>query len=111
MTDLAAETCEPCRGGAPKVEGEELDRLRREVPDWTVREVDGVQRLERVFEFPDFASALAFADRVGEIAEGAGHHPAILVEWGRCTVGWWTHAIRGLHRNDFRMAARTDKIR
>ena len=73
-------------------------------------ERDGVKRLERVFTFPDFAGALAFTNRVGAIAEAAGHHPALLTEWGRVTVGWWTHAIGGLHRNDFIMAARTEPL-
>lgn len=110
MTDtLAKGACEPCRKGAPPVTAEEMAELRPQVPDWTVREVDGVPRLERVFEFEDFAGALAFTNRVGAIAEEQGHHPALLTEWGRVTVGWWTHKIRGLHRNDFVMAARTDE--
>ncbi len=84
--------------------------LLREIPEWRVVERDGVPRLERVFPFPDFAAALRFTDRIGALAEAEGHHPAILTEWGRVTVTWWTHAIRGLHRNDFVMAARTDRI-
>ena len=58
----------------------------------------------------DFAEALEFTNDVGAIAEEEGHHPAILTEWGRVTVTWWTHKIRGLHRNDFIMAAKTDQI-
>lgn len=106
---LSKGVCEPCRKGAPPVTPEEMAELRPQVPDWTVREVDGVPRLERVFAFEDFAGALAFTNRVGAIAEAQGHHPALLTEWGRVTVGWWTHKIRGLHRNDFVMAARTDE--
>jgi len=110
MTDsLAKGVCEPCRKGAPRVTPEEMEALRPQVPAWDVVERDGVPRLERVFEFPDFAQALAFTNRVGAIAEEQGHHPALLTEWGRVTVGWWTHKIRGLHRNDFVMAARTDQ--
>jgi 4a-hydroxytetrahydrobiopterin dehydratase len=67
-------------------------------------------RLERAFKFKDFAEALAFTIKVGEIAEAEGHHPALLTEWGRVTVTWWTHKIRGLHRNDFIMAAKTDHL-
>jgi 4a-hydroxytetrahydrobiopterin dehydratase len=67
--------------------------------------------LEKVYAFPDFAKALAFTNRVGELAESENHHPAILTEWGRVTITWWTHKIKGLHRNDFIMAARTDEIR
>jgi 4a-hydroxytetrahydrobiopterin dehydratase len=74
-----------------------------------VLERAGIPRLERVFEFPDFARALTFTNRVGALAEAEGHHPALLTEWGKVTVTWWTHAIRGLHRNDFVMAARTDR--
>jgi 4a-hydroxytetrahydrobiopterin dehydratase len=109
MTELAKGHCEPCRAGAPQVTDAEAAELSREVPEWSIREVDGEKRLERVFTFPDFAAALAFTNRVGAIAEEEGHHPALLTEWGRVTVGWWTHKIRGLHRNDFVMAARTDQ--
>ena len=73
-------------------------------------EVAGVRRLERVFAFKDFAQALAFTNQVGELAEAEGHHPAILTEWGRVTVTWWTHKINGLHRNDFIMAAKTEAV-
>ena len=84
--------------------------LGREAPEWRVIEREGVRQLERVFAFPDFAAALAFTNRVGAIAEAEGHHPALLTEWGRVTVTWWTHAIGGLHRNDFVMAAKTDGL-
>jgi 4a-hydroxytetrahydrobiopterin dehydratase len=87
---------------------EEIDRLTPEIPQWRVLERDGVRRLARVFSFANFVEALAFTNRVGALAEAAGHHPAITTEWGRVTVAWWTHAIAGLHRNDFIMAARTD---
>lgn len=110
MTELARGRCEPCRRGAPTVTAAETEELRPQVPDWSVVERDGVPRLERVFEFPDFAQALEFTNRVGAVAEEQGHHPALLTEWGRVTVGWWTHKIRGLHRNDFVMAARTDEV-
>jgi len=81
-----------------------------QVPDWQIVEREGVQRLERVFKFKNFSQALAFTNRVGELAEAEGHHPALLTEWGKVTVTWWTHKIRGLHRNDFIMAAKTDKL-
>ena len=69
-------------------------------------EIDGIKRLRRVFSFDDFGQALDFTSRVGELAEAEGHHPALLTEWGQTTVSWWTHKIKGLHRNDFIMAAR-----
>jgi 4a-hydroxytetrahydrobiopterin dehydratase len=110
-TDLASQHCVACRSDSPSLDGKEIDDLRREVPEWTVVEREGIKRVERVFKFPDFVQALAFTNRVGELAETEGHHPALLTEWGRVTVTWWTHAIRGLHRNDFVMAARTDRLR
>jgi 4a-hydroxytetrahydrobiopterin dehydratase len=108
MTELASGGCEPCRKGAPQVTDAEAEALHRDVPEWRIEERDGENRLERVFTFPDFAAALAFTNRIGAIAEAEGHHPALLTEWGRVTVGWWTHKIGGLHRNDFVMAAKTD---
>jgi len=107
---LAQERCVACRADAPRVSEAELPGLRAQVPGWAVVERDGVLRLERVFPFPDFARALVFTTRVGALADAEGHHPALLTEWGRVTVSWWTHAIRGLHRNDFIMAARTDQL-
>ena len=107
--ELAAERCIPCRGGEPTLDGPEIEELLRFVSDWRVVDRDGVRRLEREFRFADFASALAFTDRIGERAEEAGHHPVLVTEWGRVTVAWWTHAIGGLHRNDFVVAARTDE--
>ena len=83
--------------------------LHRQVPDWEIVEVDGVKRLVRVFPATDFAQALEFTNKVAALAEEQGHHPALLTEWGRTTVSWWTHKIKGLHRNDFIMAAKTDE--
>lgn len=102
--------CVACRRDAPTVTADEIAELHPQVPDWELLEVDGVPRLRRVFSFADFAQALAFTNAVGAIAEHEGHHPALLTEWGRVTVSWWTHKIRGLHRNDFVMAAKTDEL-
>jgi len=110
MEQLAANNCEPCRSGALRLTGEEVTELQRGVPDWQIVAKDGVDRLERVFKFRNFAAALAFTDRVGAIAEEQGHHPLLVTEWGKVTVQWWTHKIGGLHRNDFVMAARTDQL-
>ncbi len=110
MDNLAEEQCEACRAGAPKVSDGEMAELVLSVPDWNFETRDGILQLERVFNFPDFLSALAFTNKVGEIAEAAGHHPALLTEWGRVTVTWWSHKIKGLHRNDFIMAAKTDRV-
>ena len=108
MSSLATERCVECRPGAPRLTAADVVALRPEVPEWSVVERDGVCRLERVFGFANFADALAFTNAVGALAEDAGHHPALTTEWGRVTVAWWTHAIGGLHRNDFVMAAKTD---
>ncbi len=110
MTELTQEKCVACRADAPKVTDAEIAELRPKIPEWELAERDGIPRLERMFRFKNFAEALAFTLRVGELAEGEGHHPAILTEWGRVTVSWWTHKIRGLHRNDFIMAAKTDQV-
>ncbi len=110
MESLTAMHCEACRRDAPTVTEDEARELLRQIRDWEIVEEDGIPRLVRVFRFDDFASALAFTVRVGRIAEEEQHHPAILTEWGRVTVRWWTHKIRGLHRNDFVMAAKTDQV-
>ncbi len=107
---LADTRCVPCRGGEPPLSPEEVAELQREVPAWTVVEREGIPRLQRTFSFRNFAEALQFTNLVGQLAEQEGHHPALLTEWGRVTVSWWTHKIRGLHRNDFVMAAKTDRL-
>jgi 4a-hydroxytetrahydrobiopterin dehydratase len=91
------------------VTDDEIAELRPQVADWELVDVDEIKRLRRVFRFDNFAQALEFTDRIGALAEEEGHHPALLTEWGRTTVTWWTHKIKGLHRNDFIMAAKTDE--
>ncbi len=110
MARLAQAHCVACRKGAPTVTAAELAELHPHVAGWEIVEHDGIKRLRRVFGFDDFARALEFTNRVGELAEDEGHHPALLTEWGRTTVTWWTHKIKGLHRNDFIMAAKTDEL-
>ena len=102
MEPLAQMTCVACRPG------DLPDRNR--LLEWRIVEQGSIPRLMRVFTFPDFASALDFTNRVGALAEQEGHHPALLTEWGKVAVSWWTHAIGGLHRNDFILAARTDTL-
>jgi 4a-hydroxytetrahydrobiopterin dehydratase len=110
MRSLSGERCVACRRDSPRVTEAEIAELRPEIPEWQLLERDGIARLERLFPFPSFADALAFTNKVGALAEEEGHHPALLTEWGRVTVTWWTHKIRGLHRNDFIMAAKTDAL-
>jgi 4a-hydroxytetrahydrobiopterin dehydratase len=110
MAALTTEKCTACRRDSPRVTGAEVRELKPQLQEWTLVEREGIQRLERVFRFANFAEALAFTNRVGALAEEEGHHPAILTEWGRVTVTLWTHKIRGLHRNDFIMAAKLDAL-
>lgn len=109
MSELAQQTCEACRADAPLLSAAQIEELKPEVPDWSLGEIGGEQCLSRVFKFKDFAGALAFTLKVGDLAEQADHHPALLTEYGKVTVSWWTHKIGGLHRNDFVMAAKTDR--
>lgn len=111
MTDLTERRCEACRAGAPQATQEEIEEYLPQIPDWRIVEVDGVNQLQRVYKFKNFVQALEFANKVGEIAEAEDHHPAILVEYGKVTLTWWTHKIKGLHANDFIMAARSDRLR
>lgn len=110
MENLTQQKCTACNKDAPRATQEDIAELQPQVPDWQIIDVDGQSRLERTYKFPDFARAISFTNKVGEAAETEGHHPALLTEWGKVTVTWWTHAICGLHRNDFIMAAKTDQI-
>lgn len=108
MEPLASQKCVPCEGGVDPLDPAEIDELLSEVPGWNVIQEDGESRLIRAYKFPDFKSAMAFCVKVGEEAERVGHHPVMTVTWGKATIKWWTHAIGGLHRNDFIMASVTD---
>jgi 4a-hydroxytetrahydrobiopterin dehydratase len=110
MTDLARENCEPCTQASPAVAEAEWQGLLGALPGWAVQRESGIPVLTREFGFRDFAAALDFANRVGTLAEAEDHHPRLVVEYGRVSVSWWTHAIGGLHRNDFILAARTDRL-
>jgi len=109
MTDLHQIICVACRAGESTVTVSEIPMLHSQIPEWQVKEVDGVNRLERVFEFKNFAQALEFTNKVGAIAEEEDHHPSIITEYGRTTVNWWMHKIGGLYKNDFIMPAKTDQ--
>ena len=110
MSELSEMTWIACRGDEPTLTDAEIAQMHPQVPEWQVVQREGIKRLERVFRFPNFAQALTFTNRVGEQAEEEGHHPALLTEWGKVKVTWWTHKIGGLHQNDFIMAARTDEL-
>lgn len=107
---FAQQPCIPCSGSLPPATAEEIVALHRHVPQWSLIKAKDINQLQRQYQFSNFQKALEFTNRVGAIAELAGHHPALLTEWGKVTVTWWTHAINGLHQNDFVMAAKTDEI-
>ena len=107
---LAEEFCEACQPNSPHVTDEERDDLMPEIPEWEEVELAGVPRLRRTFRFDGWLPAVDFTNRVAALADEQGHHPMIRLEWGKVVVSWWTHAIKGLHRNDFIMAARTDAL-
>ena len=110
MTSLADSDCVPDRGIQQPLSADEIAALAPQIPQWAILEKDGEKRLERSFKFKDFAGALAFTQRVGALAESQDHHPLIVTEWGGVTVQWWTHKVKGLHRNDFIMAAKVDLL-
>ena len=110
MNELIKKTCEVCRVGAPQATQNEINEYMPQIPKWEIKEVNSIKRLVRKYSFNDFVSAMDFANKVAELAESEGHHPAILTEWGSTEVSWWTHKIGGIHINDFIMAAKTDDL-
>ncbi len=109
MTEqLADKTCSPCRGGTPPLQGKELENLRASVPDWNVV---NEHHINREFRFPDFQQALDFVNLVGALAEEQGHHPDILLTWGKVEITLWTHKINGLSESDLIMAAKIDRLK
>lgn len=110
MGELSEKACSVCVAGAPQAGEEEIQIALRELPAWSVINVSGTAQLTRAYKFKNFVGALEFANRIGALAEQYGHHPALLVEWGKVTVNWWTHKIKGLHENDLIMAAKTEKV-
>jgi 4a-hydroxytetrahydrobiopterin dehydratase len=110
MEPLVQQRCVACRKDSPRVTDAEVAELKPQIPEWNLVERGDIPRLERVYRFKDFLQALAFTNRVGALAEEQGHHPMLVTEYGRVGVSWWTHKIKGLHRNDFIMAAKTDEL-
>ncbi len=100
----------PLQANSTALSEYEIKKLSAELGSWDLIRVDGEDRLQKKFQFKDFGQALAFTNQVGAAAEKENHHPSILTEWGKVTVTWWTHKVRGLHQNDFVMAARTDEL-
>jgi 4a-hydroxytetrahydrobiopterin dehydratase len=107
-TNLAEKTCTPCRGGVPPLTAQQAEELRAQAPEWAL--MDDANRIERTFRFRDFREALTFVQKVGELAESEGHHPDVSFGWGYATVSLRTKKIKGLHENDFIMAAKIDRL-
>jgi 4a-hydroxytetrahydrobiopterin dehydratase len=107
MPELADEKCVPCKGEVPPMKGLELNRMMKQVPQW---QAVNEHHIVRIFTFPDFRQALNFVNKVGEIAEEQGHHPDILLAWGKAEITLWTHKIDGLTQSDLIMAAKIDRI-
>ena len=110
MEDLTQMRCVRPQKGEPPLSAEAIAEFQPQVPGWEIVERDGVRQLERAYKFKNFVEALEFTNKVGDLAEQEDHHPALLTEWGRVTVTWWTHAVRELHRNDFIAAAKTNRL-
>lgn len=107
--NLVDKVCTPCRGGIPPLTPEQASALRAQAPDWTL--LDDASRIERSFRFQNFREALAFVQQVGELAESEGHHPDVSFGWGYASISLQTKKIKGLHENDFIMAAKIDRMR
>ncbi len=110
MDELAQRHCTRIEASTLKLNQNEIKELSAQTPGWQVYEKDGEPRLEKSFKFDNFRQAMDFTNQVAQVSNEEDHHPALLTEWGKVTVTWWTHRIKGLHRNDFIMAAKTLKI-
>jgi 4a-hydroxytetrahydrobiopterin dehydratase len=110
MNKLEQMHCTPVTASTPRLADREISEYQSNLPEWRIYEKEGELHLERAFPFKDFNQAIAFTHKVAQVANEEDHHPAILTEWGKVTVTWWTHKIRGLHLNDFIMAAKTDRL-
>lgn len=108
MNALAEKECVPCKGGTPPLKGDELRKLSGQLStDWRVV---SEHHLEREYKFKNFREALAFTNKVGELAEKLNHHPDIYLAWGQVKLTLWTHKIDGLSESDFVFAAKVDKL-
>ena len=108
MTELAAQSCTPCRGGVPPLDSAEAEAYLEQAPGWLLK--DDARRIERTFKFRNFQQAFAFVGEVAALAEREGHHPDITFGWGYATISLHTHKIKGLHQNDFIMAAKISRL-
>ena len=110
MDELAKLHCSPIGATTPRLNEHDVNQLKAKLPGWQTDEKGAELRLEKAYEFEDFRKAVAFTNQVAQVANEEDHHPALLTEWGKVTVTWWTHKIKGLHQNDFIMAAKTEQL-
>jgi len=108
--DLIKKRCIPCEGGEPALTPEEIAKLLPQVPEWEATEVDGHPSLVKTLKFKDFVGSIDFVNKVKDIAESEGHHPDLHIHWNKVRVENWTHAIGGLHENDFILAAKINAL-
>lgn len=110
MSLLSDKSCSACRGDSPPMTSAEIQKALAELPGWSLKSVAETPQLTKQYSFQNFIGALAFTQAVGALAEEYGHHPALLTEWGKVKVSWWTHKIKGIHENDAIMAAKTEQL-
>ena len=108
--ELSQSSCEACRVDAPVLSEQEIKELAPQIPSWMVHEEDGIKRLICSFAFSSYEDSVNFTNKVAKLAEEEDHHPEIILEWGNVTVSWWSHKIKGLHKNDFICASKTDDL-
>ena len=109
MSDLASNTCEACRIDAPTVSDNEAAMIMKEIEGWDLIN-DGIKKLKKEFSFSNYSDSVDFLNKVADMADKEDHHPQIILEWGKVTVIWWSHKIKGLHKNDFICAAKTNNL-
>jgi 4a-hydroxytetrahydrobiopterin dehydratase len=108
--NLSEKKCEACSVDAPVLTDQEINEFLPDIPSWIVQEDEGTKRLICSFAFLDYEHSVNFTNLVAKLAEEEDHHPEIVLEWGNVTVSWWSHKIKGLHRNDFICASKTDDL-
>ena len=109
MNDLSSQSCEACQIDAPKVPQDQIQILLSEINGWVLIE-EPINKIQKVFSFKSYKDSVDFSNKVASLADDEDHHPQIVLEWGKVTVIWWSHKIKGLHKNDFICAAKTDKL-
>jgi 4a-hydroxytetrahydrobiopterin dehydratase len=107
---LSQSSCEACKLDAPILSEQEIQELAPQIPSWMIHEEEGIKKLICSFAFSSYEDSVNFTNKVAKLAEEEDHHPEIVLEWGNVTVSWWSHKIKGLHKNDFICASKTDNL-